>query len=266
MTAQNDQDIRLLKENPAQFLVKYQEVIFIIVRAFIKSRTLRESEYDDVVQYVNERLWTRLQRIRETYNGQSLLRTYISVVIRNMVIEHQKEHQLHIVEEPLEYYETQSSKPADQMVRMVIRQELERLDKIMKTFHSSRNKFEFCLKVAYRIPVSYEDYLQVTAGLPPHEQQRLWSKFNINALIVEKDQYRRLSELFNTLEDQNTRTRDSIRKWVRYRLDMVIQLMNGTPRNAHYNDETMQILFERYFSEYTKAEGINSPAETPNMV
>lgn len=263
MTAQNDQDIRLLHDNPAQFLVNYQEVIFIIVRAFIKSRTLRESEYDDVVQFINERLWTRLERIRETYNGKSLLRTYMSVVIRNLVIERQKEHQVHMVEEPLEYYETQSSNPADQLVKMVIRQELERLDKIMKTFHSQRKKFEFCLKVAYRIPVDQSDFLTLTAGLPLKEQSYFWSRFNLNALIEEKDQYRRLSELFNRLEDQQSRTRDSIRKWVRYRLDMVIQLMNGTPRNAHYNDETIQILFERYFSEPVQAERKHSSAETP---
>ncbi len=261
MTAQNEQDLRLLHENPEQFLVRYQEVIRIIVRAFIRTRAIHESDHDDTIQYVNEKLWTRIDRIREMYNGQSLVKTYMSVVIRNLVMERRKERHYCLVEEPLEFYETAGSNAADQFLQLVIKQELERLDTIMKTFHKQRLKFEFCLKIVFRIPVAEDDFRELVHPLSPVEQKRLWKLFDRNTLPEDKDQYRRLSEVFNTLEDQSGRSRDSIRKWIRHRLDMVLLLMNGTPRQAHYNDETLQILFERYFitnqvdiQEFSKAE------------
>lgn len=238
-----------MKENPGQFLVNYQEVICIVVRAFVKTRAIHESDHDDYIQFVNEKIWMRMEKIRSMYNGQSLVRTYMSVVIRNLVMEKMKEGSFSRVEDRAELYETTGSVQADQFYRLVIRQELERLDKILQTFPFQREKLEFCLKVFYRIPILKNEFMNFVKALKTSEKEGLWARFSLQSLVGERDHYQRLSDLFNLLEGHHNRSRDSIRKWIRWRLDMIINLMNGTPRQANYNEETIQILFEHYYSE-----------------
>ncbi len=73
----NQQDVKLLREQPRELIIKYQDIIHIIVKKYIASNMFLASEYEDIVQTVNEDLLSKSERIREQYNGMALLRTVL---------------------------------------------------------------------------------------------------------------------------------------------------------------------------------------------
>ncbi len=248
MMEQNQREIDLLRDNPGQFIVSYQPLIQIIVRVFVRSRQIRDCDHDEVISYINEKLLLKIERIRSQYNGVSMMRTYMSTVIRNLCLEKIRESHSGLVEEPSQFLEYAAYSPANQLNDIVIRQELQRLTKVMISFGSDRQRLEFCLKVMYRIPVTKEEFCSIAEGLNTNKLSFLWNSFNLKSIVEERDQYLRLTTLF-TLIDGNKKSRDSIRKWIHHRLHQVISLMNGNPKRADYNEETVQLLFERYFTE-----------------
>jgi RNA polymerase sigma factor (sigma-70 family) len=248
MTEKNQQEVDLLRDNPGQFIVSYQPLIKIVVRVFVKAHYIPEREYEDVVSYINEKLLLKIERIRSQYNGISMLSTYMSTVIRNLCLEKIRESHLTLVEEPSPYLEYSAYSPANQINNIVIRQELQRLTKVIETFMNDRTRLLFCLKIMYRVPVSESEFYALDSVDKKEQLRFLWNSFNIQAIMEERDQYKRLAALFSVV-DGLERSTDSIRKWVHHRLNQIIIMMNGDPKRANYTEETVQLLFERYFSE-----------------
>jgi RNA polymerase sigma factor (sigma-70 family) len=248
MTEKNQREVDLLLDNPGQFIVSYQPLIKIVVRIFVRTHYIPEREYDDVVSYINEKLLLKIERIRSQYNGVSLLSTYMSAVIRNLCLEKIREAHSGLVEEPSPYLEYAAYSPANQINNIVIKQEIQRLSKVIETFMNDKSRLLFCLKIMYKVPVSEEEFFALEQADKKEQLDFLWNSFNIHSIIEERDQYKRLAALFSVI-DGVERSTDSIRKWVHYRLNQVIAMMNGDPKRANYTDETVQLLFERYFSE-----------------
>ena len=244
----NSLDVALLKENPAVLLLQYQQVIAVIVQVFMRSGYFQHESKEELIQYVNEALLDRMGKIRENYNGRALLRTYFSAVIKNICAELQRERQkssfIQYFEEPVECenYET------DPLSRMVIKQELSRLDTIFLLFGPLQSKVELCLKALYRIPLNKSDF-----NCSCKDPEAPMVKESIRYLmqpepLMEKEVLLHLNILFNYRDGKITQS-DALRKWVKARIREIVKLLNGNPARANYNEETLQILMERYYVE-----------------
>src|SRR5450759_2544730 len=108
----NRLEIELLQNNPASLLLIYQQVISVIVQVYLRSGFFQGESKEELVQYINEQLLDRMDKIRAQYNGKALLRTYLSAVVRNICAELLRERQknsfIEYFEEPVESesYET----------------------------------------------------------------------------------------------------------------------------------------------------------------
>ena len=60
--------------------------------------------------------------------------------------------------------------------------------------------------------------------------------------------YRILLPYFNRFEKKNN-NEDALRKWLRFKTDEMIRLLNGNPPVSSYNEDVLQILLEKYYSE-----------------
>jgi len=55
-----------------------------------------------------------------------------------------------------------------------------------------------------------------------------------------------LTEIFNKYENKNNAP-DTLRKWVKFKINELIDVLNGSPPASKYDEETFQILFEKCF-------------------
>jgi hypothetical protein len=65
---------------------------------------------------------------------------------------------------------------------------------------------------------------------------------------MEKEVFVQLNRLFNH-EDGKVTQADAFRKWFKARMRELVALLNGDPPRSNYNEETLQILLEKYFME-----------------
>ena len=80
----NKRDIELLMTNPHQFLIESQGIVDFNIKHFIHLGKFKHTEFDEIKQQINEELLTRIHKIRIQFQGRSLLRTYFSVIVKNV--------------------------------------------------------------------------------------------------------------------------------------------------------------------------------------
>ncbi len=146
-------DERLLEGNAVQLVTKYQPLVAYLA-ATITSGHL---DYEEVGQAVNEKFLDKIHRgkLQKQYKGGSTVRTFLNRVVRNLVID------------CLRSIKSKNSKTVDVEINAeitpesgfdmslmahnpVFQQHLKMLDNAMRLF-KKRNRFEFSLKVVYRI-------------------------------------------------------------------------------------------------------------------
>ncbi len=241
---ENQQDVLLLKDDPQGLILKYQPIIKIIVRRYVQSGFIHIQDSDDFIQFINEKLLNKIKRIQENYNGKALLKTYMSVIMRNLCREKINKEEQVSTEELAEDHDIGSSE--DTISGIVIEQELDRLTKILSFFYKQKTKLEFCLKLLYRIPVTKKDIEDFCPGKDEKEYHKLLDTINPNVKRKDKEIYAMVTPFLNKCE-QKSNSPDAIRKWTKNKIEEMIKLMNGNPVRANYNNETLQILFEKYY-------------------
>jgi hypothetical protein len=244
----NSLEVELLHHNPTALLLQYQELITVIVQVYQRSGNLDYESREEIIQYVNDKLLERMENIRLHYNGKALLRTYFSAVIRNLCSELQRERQKEDLvlyfQEPVEC----ESYEVSALNRIVISQELTRLADFLSLFASNRAKVEACLRSLYRLPMTNADFTNCVCN--PKDPA---VKESVRALLrpgpmMDKEVFYHLNIVFN-LACGNEVHPDTMRKWVKARMKDLIDLLNGNPRRANYDEETLQILLEKYYIE-----------------
>ncbi|HRY33089.1 MAG TPA: sigma-70 family RNA polymerase sigma factor [Bacteroidales bacterium] len=244
----NQEEIGLLHESPGELIVKYQPIVLVIVRMFMRSGYFRGEEPQEVIQSVNEKLLDRIERIRSNYNGISRLRTYFSAVIRNLCLERIRKGRVEEVYRLMEEQENSLSYSPDQLNRLIIRQELERLDTVLKLLYTQRHKIVLILKALLRIPAREEEVRLLLEAPVSQSLEESVAMLVRGDFRSDREAFQHLSRVFNFLEGKQN-SEDSIRKWIYIREGEIIQLLNGDPPRANHNHETLRILFDRYFHE-----------------
>ncbi|MFC1733075.1 sigma-70 family RNA polymerase sigma factor [candidate division KSB1 bacterium] len=241
----NIKEIELLRNDPKALIVSYQPVIRFIVQRYIYSGFIQIHDKEDFVQHTNEELLNRIEKIQKQYNGKAQIRTYISVIIRNICIELLNKKK----KNPEEITETESIEKGseDTLSGIIIEQEIDRFQKILMLFHKQKARLELCLKILYRISVKKADMEAFYPGLKDNEYSEVLKSIDPKENHTDKELYQIITPFLNQCEKKDN-TSDAIRKWTNMKIDEMITLMNGTPKRANYNKETLQILVEKYYS------------------
>ncbi len=267
---ENDRDIELLNKFPDKIIVQYQEMIrHIIQRTLIEPGYFNRQEKQDLIQDINERLIKKIPVIRERYNGLSLLRTFFSVIIRNICREiRRSELKQETVYRVSEYDATelpekktiykkkfQSTEIKENYLRthksetekeIVYKSEFKNFESILRTYSKKRAKIELCLKVIYRIPVAMADIKRYSGSADEEKNNEILKLSGSNEKVTNQEIYEKLTRFFNKYENRQN-SNDAIRKWFEQKTGELIMLMNGNPPQAFYNTETFQYFVEKYY-------------------
>jgi len=243
----NDNEIELLKSNPNALIVKYQDIIKIIVNKFISSGSINFSDKEEFFQIINERLLLSSKRIKKQYKGISLLKTYYSTIIRNICLEEiNKRKRYNFSElETSNYIELSENAIYEDFY---LNYEFDRLSKILDMYNSKTPKLVLCLKIIYRLPVEVNDFKKYCLKLKVDKINELIEVVNPVKIISEFELFQILTPYINKCDNQNNQP-DALRRWTKRKIDEIIELMNGDPPRANYDKETLQILIEKFYSK-----------------
>lgn len=239
-----EQNIFASETNTEAFLLKYQDLIDIIIKKYIRSGRFHCYEIDDIKQSVAETLIHKKDKILSQFLGNAQFESYLSVVIKNIcngIVRKDKKHS----SLPFDPDYSEENDCIDPEQTIILKQELQRLDWILRLYHKKRNKLVLCLKLRYRIPVSIKDFKVYISEIKKPEIA-LFHK-ETDPYHSQKDNiiFRAVIKIFNKHEKKSN-TSDSLRKYIQTRTNELIKLLNGSPPTSNYNEETLQILFEKY--------------------
>jgi len=242
----NQQDVKLLREQPRELIIKYQDIIQIIVKKYIAGRMFSPSDFEDVVQAVNEDLLGKSERIREQYNGMALLKTYFSAIVRNSCLKIYDKKKREIRGIPLSVEDPIIEETATRNLAIEI--DLGRLKRIFKYFHKKREKVILCVKLYFRLRINKEDVIACFPACSEEDTLAFLGHFGTHYDEIEsKEVYRIVTPLLNKYEGKSN-TVDAVRNWSEVRVREIIQLLNGNKSESSYDKESLKILAEKYFS------------------
>lgn len=239
----NEKEIKLLYDDPGQLLTSYQDLISIIVHRYRRLGYVSLRDTQDLVQEINRKLLERLPRIQKQYNGKSRLRTYFSVIVRNICLEEIRKKP--ILEEPREHNYNKHENFEMPVDGFLIRQEYERFEKALKLMFKDRMRFSLMLRYILELEVPGNYLLDLYPESGETDLDFVMAKIHEGKTANKKRKLEILSEVLGKLENQNT-SADSLRKWFAVREEEFLRLMNGDPPRSAYTMETIQILIEEY--------------------
>ncbi|MCK9324422.1 MAG: sigma-70 family RNA polymerase sigma factor [Bacteroidales bacterium] len=237
----NDLETKMLRENPSELLISFQPIIRIIVRKLCSQGFLSRVDTPDLVQEVNRKLIERMPRIQEQYDGRCQLRTYLSVVARNICLEEFRKP--HLVSEPrAEVYEQVDENPV--WNQLIIKQEYQRLERAVTLFGREKGALWTTLRSFADLPVRPDDLTGFEQDPGEVERERLAGLVNQTINKMKKDKLEALGVVFAQLRKKHQNA-EALRKWSTNRISELISMMNGNPQSCSYTPETLFLLIEK---------------------
>ena len=246
----NTEELRLLEQQPDQLIARYQSIIETVVAGFIRRGFFDRTEKMDVVQTVNTHLLEKkMQKIREHFNGSVYLRTYFSKVVYNTCLEITRKSARQPIIAGEELLEHETSKILNPEEQLAIKDELRRVEGLLKGFGKKQSKTLFCLKLFAKKWLDESDLAAYRQTQLKEEMAMIRTTFFENyESLPDKSAYEVVVLLFNKLESKSN-SADSLRKWVNNIVDNMILILNGEPPVYGYTRDTLRILLQMYFAK-----------------
>ena len=241
-----------MREDPAQLVVEYQGTIDTIVGKFVRSGMFAPGQSDDVVQMVSEGVLKRLESIRSHFNGSTLVRTYLSVIIRNICLEIRRttapRQQAEIsVPDQRSFAASPVDDPSSQVI---IAEEVLTFNAILIQFGRNLPKLLLMLKLRFHLLITTADILKWDPDCRRTDLDYLMNLFGKNYdAMPDQDIYRAITPVMNEGEGKQN-TSDALRKWTSSRINEILELLNGSPPIGAHTEETLKILVEDHFSPF----------------
>lgn len=246
---QNEKECDWLVHDQSRLLTHYQPVVEIVFRQFMARGFFREEEKKELIQEVNlQLLEKKLASIRTHFKGSVLLKTYFSKVVYNSFqeIARRRRRQPDFVgEETLLHTADSQLSPIQQLA---IRDEMYRLEGILKGFQRKRHKAEFNLKLYVRFLLRETDiqFYNSPKTAPSIEliRQHFFQAYDT---LSDKEIYVIAVQLYNIIEQKNN-DGDSLRRWIDGVSRRLIESLNGTPPVSAHTVESLKALLQLYFT------------------
>lgn len=248
-----DPDFLLLRTDPKGLVLAYQKMVEAIVYKFVRSGMFSVESSADVVQTVNTELLERMPKIQSNYNGSTLVRTYVSAVIRNICL---KLHQKRMFGNPLDLPVSDNLlAPGESTDRYSVGQAVKAYWAIMQQFGRDLPKLTICLKLRYHICLEREDILLWDPRCNDDIVSQLLTRFGANAVQLDeketyaKETYAFVAPIFNAIENKEN-SPDALRKWTNSRISEIVDILNNSIPTAAFDEDSIRILAEDYFSPF----------------
>jgi RNA polymerase sigma factor (sigma-70 family) len=247
---ENEIHHHLLRTNPEGLVLKCQDMIRTIVRKYISSGMFDHDSFEDVVQSVNTALLKNVRRAQAQYNGSTLVKTYISAIVRNICL------QLHHIEKrnlrTERFEEDNFPRSSGIEEKLTIAHSIAVFRAILQQFDRQAKlpRLLLCLKLWYRIPLDSDDVLRWYPECGEAELRSLLQSFGTSYDHLTNKEIFRLFTPFANMAHKKENSDDAMRRWTLSKITEILELMNGSPPTASFDEESLRPLVENYFSPF----------------
>ncbi|MCP5103080.1 MAG: sigma-70 family RNA polymerase sigma factor [bacterium] len=243
----------LLKNHPQGVVLVYQKYI----EKFIAFKHSSQAEREDIFQEVLTRLIEdKIYKIRDRYdfnfNKISSFTSYFMVSVRNIYIDIMRERSVRpLTAGGLQEIDDVADLHGDKTMinRLVLNEELVKLQTILLLYYKSRARLELCLKLKYRVPVLKEDIEKCFPRCTEEDVDTLAQDFKF---ARDKGVFEKILSVFNYHEARENKS-DSLRKWVNVKVDEIITHLNRTHGANVYNNKNFADFVALYY-QYGKGD------------
>jgi hypothetical protein len=250
--SENDLEMVLLDRDPGALVTRYQEMFRIIAMYFVATGMFRVKEVDDVVQSISLEILTKIPLIRQKYNGSTLLRTYVSTIVRNFCIRQKLIERGISPDQEIEVDMISADVRTDH--HLLLKEAIARLRTVFAMFDAHLPKLLLALKIYYKMPIAREEMEAWFPGSTPALREEFVRLFQGQENPTDRTNiYEVVLPLINELEGK-TNTRDAFRRWSWAKIDEVVRLMNGPSKTFNFDRDSLRELVEDYFSPFLTKE------------
>ncbi|MCR5454859.1 MAG: hypothetical protein K6F33_07735 [Bacteroidales bacterium] len=223
------------------------KITSIIVKKFIRSGGVAPEDYDDMIQTLRAKYLAKKEHIESLYKGEAQPQTYMSSVLRMMMLEVLRQSQKSKVDtvdiEKATITEFDRSPSPEQ--KAIIENEKNHFRRVIATMGKDKAKIMMCLKKITRLRVSDEEFDEYLDGRPDNgARQYLNDDGDVEA--ANKDIYARLCNITNLVEGSQNKP-DAIRIWLGNKIDQIIKRMNSGS-SSKYDNDSLAILLELMYA------------------
>jgi len=161
------------------------------------------------------------------------------------IIRKELKHWKNNLEYDLEQNQTSELSTSEQLV---INDEVELLDKIIQMFDKEQAKVIAFLAFYYSLQPE-DRYLYIYCS--QYRENGLKDKLNQKTGIKKSQIFEVLAEVVNTCEEKCVKP-DAVRMWLNKSIEKIIERLNGPFQRANYDKDSLQVLFEYFYSKRTK--------------
>ncbi|MCP4221027.1 MAG: hypothetical protein GY765_40735 [bacterium] len=129
--------------------------------------------------------------------------------------------------------------------KMVINEELARLQTILILYYKTRSKLELCLKLKYRLPVTRQD---ISGCFPDCSDEFINILTSDYKLIRDKQLFENILAVFNHYEGRGNKS-DTLRKWINVKVDEIIGHLNRSHNCTVYDNKNFADFIALYYGK-----------------
>ena len=249
----------LLENHPHAIVLIYRKYI----EKFISYKHANPDEREDIFQEVITRLIAdKIYKIQKKYdfnfktfdrfeNLESLKKissftSYLMVTVRNIYIDIMRERNIRpLTTKGVAGIDDVPDRHGDRKMinKLMLKEELAKLQTILLLYYKSRAKVELCLKLKYRIPVTRKDVEKCFPACNEKDINTLTQDF---IFARDKRIFEKILTVFN-FHEARTNKSDTLRKWINVKVDEIIKHLNRTHQCKVYNSKNIADFIALYY-------------------
>jgi DNA-directed RNA polymerase specialized sigma24 family protein len=241
--------------NFKNILQNHPQTVVLIYRKYIEKFILFKysdsdpAEREDIFQEVLTRLIEdKIYKIQQKYdfNKMSSFTSYFMVTVRNIYIDIIRERNVRpLTAGGVQEIDDVADRQGDNKMinRLMINEELVKLQTILLLYYKTRARLELCLKLKYRIPVCGEDVKECFPQCSDEDINTLAQDFT---LTRDKRMFEKILPVFNRHESRQNQS-DTLRKWVNVKVDEIVTHLNRTHKIKVYSAKNFADFIALYY-------------------
>lgn len=223
-------------------VLKYAQ---IVVSRFIAKGAIPPKEKDDISMTVVEKFLSKREKIDAAYKGNSKYSTYCIAVLNKMCLEVIRKDIKYWDIREFEEYKSQQEFDLSSQNKLIIKDEIRYLNKILILFGREKYKLILFLAFYFKSRIIDKDVFNYHPGLINSE---LKDTFKQNQTLSKAELFESLAKVVNFVENKEVKA-DAVRMWLNKKRDLIIKRLNSTSYRTNYDKDSFQTLFELLYEE-----------------
>lgn len=231
--------------------IKDEEILLLaskVVNRYASKGSIPHREKEDVAMSIVEKFLTKKELISKNFQCNSKFSTYCISILNNMCCEIIRRDLKHWNIQDTENQQFEEQSELSSIDKLAIKDEIRYLHKIILLFGDQTPKVRLFTAFYLYLSILEKDMQKYDAK---YIKNNLIDLLTLNENLSKGEIFKKLSEVVNIVENKDSKP-DAIRMWLNKTRNIIIDRLNMSKDNTHYDTESYHILFEYYYTGYEK--------------